>query len=318
MFTFSHDTIRECLYGEVSSARRTRLHTLIGCRLQLRLDRAEATVDAHQLAELAFHFAHSGDRQQGAVYSQQAAEQALGAYAPQEAMAHYRTALTLLGEDDPRRGACLLGLGEAALLAGSFRDAIGAFGAALDWWLRALNSVAAGRAALGLGRAHWRLEEIGSARAVLERAVALLADCSTADTVQALVELGSLLTLSLHEHTEAMGHLELALDLARQLGDARLEAAASRALGNLLMRSGDAESGIPLLERALSLATAADDALEAAECCACLVMAYGWNGAFDRQQELLLRWLEFARRCHDPYQLRHIYSHLATVHAFRG
>ena len=317
-FTFIHDTIRECLYSEVNSARRTRLHTLIGRLLEQQLDHEHAQANAQRLANLAFHFARSGDRQLGAVYSQQAAEQALQTYALQEAMTHYRTALTLLSEDDLRRGACLIGLGEAALQAGSFQDAIGAFGAAEDWLLQTGDSSSAARAALGLGRAHWRLEEIDPARAAFEQAVALFADGSSVDTVQALVELGSLLTLSLHEHTEAMGHLERALDLARQLGDARLEAAASRALGNLLMRVGDAEVGIPLLEQALAKASAVDDAMEAAECCACLVMAYNWNGPYDIQEALLHRWLEFARRCHDPYQLRHIYSHLAGMHIFRG
>ena len=71
-FTFSHDLIRACLYDEVSPSRRTRLHALIGHRLEFRLDPS----DAHRLAELAFHFARSGDRERGASYSQLAAEQA--------------------------------------------------------------------------------------------------------------------------------------------------------------------------------------------------------------------------------------------------
>jgi ATP/maltotriose-dependent transcriptional regulator MalT len=41
-------------------------------------------------------------------------------------------------------------------------------------------------------------------------------------------------------------------------------------------------------------------------------------GAFDRREERLQRWLASARRCHDPYQLRHLYSHLAAHYAFRG
>jgi SAM-dependent methyltransferase len=179
MFTFSHDTIRACLYDEVSSSRRTRLHTLIGRRLELRLDHS----DAHQLAEIAFHFARSGDRELGATYSQLAAEQARYAYAPQEAVGHYRTALLLVADHDLRRREWLQGLGEAALLAATPLNAIGAFQAALDWWLAAGNSGAAGRAALGLGRAHWRLEEIGPARAALQQAVTLLSEQPTTDTV---------------------------------------------------------------------------------------------------------------------------------------
>jgi predicted ATPase len=48
-FSFSHDSIRECLYSEVSSARRQRLHERIGCALE-----AWPDLDpAQRLAELA-------------------------------------------------------------------------------------------------------------------------------------------------------------------------------------------------------------------------------------------------------------------------
>jgi DNA-binding CsgD family transcriptional regulator len=314
MFTFSHDTIRACLYEEMSSARRTRLHTLIGRRLELRLDRS----DAHQLAELAFHFARSGDRELGATYSQLAAEQARYAYAPQEAVGHYRTALLLLTDHDLRRGEWLQGLGEAALLSAAPQDAIGAFQAAQDWWLAAGNGCATGRAALGLGRAYWRPEEIGPARAALQRAVTLLWEQPTAETVRALIELGSLLVLSLHEYIEARGFLDQALTLAQKFGDVHLEAAASRALGNLLLRAGDVEGATLMLEQALLKADEVSDVLEATESCAGLYMVYNWAGAFDLREVVLQRWLAYARRCHDPYLLRHLYSHLAASYAMRG
>jgi DNA-binding CsgD family transcriptional regulator/DNA replicative helicase MCM subunit Mcm2 (Cdc46/Mcm family) len=313
-FTFSHDTIRACLYDEMSSARRTRLHTLIGRRLELRLDHS----DAHQLAELAFHFARSGDRELGAAYSQLAAEQAIRAYAPQEAMVHYRTALLLVTDHDLRRGESLQGLGEAALLAAAPQDAIGAFQAAQDWWLRTGNNAAAGQAALGLGRAHWRLEETSPARAALQRAVTLLSEQPTAETVRALIELGSLLVLSLHEYIEARGFLDQALTLAQKFGDVHLEAAASRALGNLLLRAGDVEGATLMLEQALLKADEVSDAVEATESCAGLFLAYSWAGALDRREVVLQRWLAYARRCHDPYLLRHLYSHLAAHYAYRG
>ena len=314
VFTFSHDLIRACLYEGVSPSRRTRLHTLIGRRLELRLNHS----DANLLAELAFHFAHSGDRELGATYSQLAAEQARRAYAPEVAVGHYRTALVLMAEQDQRRGKWLQDLGEAALLAATPQEAVGAFQAAQDWWLRAGNSAAAGQAALGLGRAYWRLEKTGLARAALQQAVTLLSVQPTGETVQVLIELGSLLVLSLHEYTEARGSLDQALTLAQRFGDVRLETAASRALGNLLLRAGDLEGAIQLLEQALLKAEEAVDVLEATESCAALFLADGWAGALDRREELLQCWLAYARRCHDPYQLRHIYSHLAAHYAFRG
>jgi predicted ATPase/DNA-binding NarL/FixJ family response regulator len=313
-FSFSHDMIRACLSEEVRSYRRTRMHLLIGQRLSLRLDHA----DAPHLAEVAFHFARSGDREQGAMYAYLAAQQAGHAYAAEAAVGHYHTALSLVDDFDPRRGEWLQGLGETALLAAAPQVAIGAFQSAQDWWTRSQNRMAAGRAALGLGRAHWRREEIGLARTALQQAVALLSANPGAEPVQALIELGSLLALSLHELTEARGVLEQALTLAHQFNDVRLEAAASRALGSLLLRSGDVQDALRLLEQALVKADEVDDVWEANETCASLSLAYRWAGAFDRQQEVLQRWLVYARRCHDPYQVRHLYSFLAAGYALRG
>src|SRR5204863_236891 len=72
VFTFSHDKIRETLYAEVSTSRRQRLHGAIGRALEAR-DNAKSS---YRLAELAFHFARSNDRERGATYSLRAAEQA--------------------------------------------------------------------------------------------------------------------------------------------------------------------------------------------------------------------------------------------------
>ena len=77
IYTFSHDKIRETLYAEVTPGRRTRLHGLIGRVLEAR----SPAPDAHRLAELAFHFARSGDRGRGVEYSRRAAESALAAHA---------------------------------------------------------------------------------------------------------------------------------------------------------------------------------------------------------------------------------------------
>src|SRR5439155_2684309 len=68
----------------------------------------------------------------------------------------------------------------------------------------------------------------------------------------------------------------------------------------------------PLLERALTLAVAADDPAEATECCACLTMAYFWSGRMQQMKESLLRRIELAHRCQEPYQMRHLYPWLAA------
>src|SRR5260370_8966601 len=98
-FTFAHDNIRECLYAEVSTSRRRRLHGLIGDLLEARYGQ-EQGMHVHQLAALAYHFARSSDQSRGVDYSLRAATQALQTAAAEEALAHYRTALDLLSAED--------------------------------------------------------------------------------------------------------------------------------------------------------------------------------------------------------------------------
>jgi DNA-binding CsgD family transcriptional regulator len=106
--------------------------------------------------------------------------------------------------------------------------------------------------------------------------------------------------------------------MARRLGDTRLEAAALRTLGNLLVRGADLAGGIARLEHALTLASAADEPAEAAECCAGLLIACAWAARFRRAQEVGLLQLDFARRCHDRYQMRHVFGWLAYGRAYQG
>jgi carbon-monoxide dehydrogenase large subunit len=313
-YAFSHDKIRECLYHGVTPSRLRRLHELIGEALE----RDAARTGARLVSDLAFHFARAGDAVRGTAHAIGAAEDAMRSFAPVEAAAHFQTALALIPADDARRGATLAGLGDALLLAGAVPDAVAAFDGARAWFEAAGDQAGAGRAALSIGRAWWRLEQIDRARAALEEAAALLAPTPGPDLIAALIDLGSLLAGALHRHDDGIAHTRRALALATSSGDERLAAAGTRSLGNLLVRSNDLATGIALLEEALSLATALGDPVEAAECCAGLSSAFLWQGSARRSREVTLRRLTFAERCHDLYQLRHIHSWLAFASAFLG
>jgi DNA-binding CsgD family transcriptional regulator len=313
-FTFGHDKIRESLYEEVTTIRRRRLHGFIGRALEA--DSGPAS--PQRLAELAFHFTRSGDRSRGATHARRAAEHAMHTYAPDEAMAHYQTTLSLVDAADPRRGDLLLSFGAAAMLAGAEGEAVTAFEAARTWFDQVGDPVAAARAAQRLGEAWWRQESVHQARAAFEGALVLLEHHPGPELVSVLSDLASLLATNLHQQAAGIACSRQALELARRLADERLLAAASRTLGNLLTRSNDLAAGIALLERALALATAADDPVEAAECCACLTTAYFWQGALRRSRDMAIQRQAFARRCHDPYQLRHVYSWLGLLSVFQG
>src|SRR5205823_5012161 len=231
---------------------------------------------------------------------------------------HYRAALSLLEAGDPRRGELLLGLGDAAVLAGAEHEAAATFAAAQAWFQRAGEPVAAAGAAHRLGQAWARLERHEQARTAFEAALALLEDRPGPELIQVLVDLGGLLAVSLHEQAAGIEHSRRALELAQRLGDERLLAAASRSLGNLLVRSNDLAAGVPLLERALALAEEIDDPAEGAECCACLAAAFFWLGAIRRCREVVQARQAFAERCRDPYELRHVHTWLAVCDGMQG
>lgn len=313
-FSFSHDTIRACLYADLTSARRRRIHGLIGRALEAQ----PAPASAHRLAELAFHFARSGDRGRGTVYARQAAAQAIHTYAFSEAYGHYRVALELMDSGDPERGDVLISLGDAAVTAGAAEEAVAAFDAARAWFQQANDLLAAARASHRLGRAWWQREAISQAQAAFEAAAAALNGQPLPETVAVLVDLSSLLTLSLHQQEAGLEHARHALALAERLESDQLVTTARRALGNLLSRANNLHSGIPLLEQALELAVTGDDPMEAAECCACLRMACAWNGEYRRAIAYGRQEITCAQRCHAPYLLRHAYTHLAVLHLMAG
>src|SRR5262249_47595785 len=80
----------------------------------------------------------------------------------------------------------------------------------------------------------------------------------------------------------------------------------------------DIAGGIARLEHALTLASAADDPAEAAECCAGLLIACAWAARFRRAEEGGLQHLALAQRCHDRYQMRHVFGSLAYGRAYQG
>jgi predicted ATPase len=299
LFTFSHEKIRECLYAEVSTSRRRRLHQVIGQILESRYGQ-ESKKSAFQLAELAFHFAYSGDRRRGATYSRQAAEEAMLAFAFEEAMVHYRKAFELHDSDDAERGNLLLGLGEVASLLGEENEAVIAYQAALTWFSQAGDVQVAAQAARGLGLALWRQQALEAARTALEHALALLENSDSAQVVQVLVDLATLLTIYMGEQEKGATYAQMAMELARRLEDRRLEAMVIRAVvGKLNMLGNDIPGAIQSMEEALAFAEANGDPPEAAKCCLYLADAYYFMGEIKRSYEVSLRWIECIARAID-------------------
>jgi predicted ATPase/DNA-binding NarL/FixJ family response regulator len=317
-YTFSHEKIQECLYAEVSTSRRRRLHKLIGQILESRYEQ-ESLRDSFLLAELAHHFVHSGDRIRGAIYSRQAAEQAMQSFAFEEAMLHYRKALELSDSDDEDQGRLSLGLGEAALLVGKENEAEVAFQTALTWLSQAGDVLAAAKAAHGLGLALWRQEAFEGSRKILEHAFSLLEKNDSTQTVRVLVDLATLLTMYMGERERGNSYARLALEMARRLGDKHLEAAVMReVVGKLHLLDNNMPDAIVAMEHALLLSETIDDTSEAAKCCHYLAGAYYFQGKIKRSYEVSLRWIDFVERAGQAYELRYPYCWLALLYSSQG
>lgn len=320
-YTFSHAKIREFLYVEVSTSRRRHLHELIGGVLEAQ-SAHEQIRTAYQLADLAFHFVRSGDRERGVQYTLLAATRALQTAAAEEAMAHYRTALELLDHDDRRRGSVLLDLGATALLAGEDQEAELIYRAAQDWLLQNAQEDKAlhvARALHGSGLALRRQEKRQEAQTTLGLALTYLEDDQCVERVKILLALSQLLMIYLGKQKKGLAYARQALEMARKLGETELGMIAQRIiLGNLSIRGSDLSSAMQALEQALAHTEKHGTSAEAGECCLNLAMTTYWLAEIRRSQEVSLHRIALIERCRDLYQLRTAYSWPVLLLASQG
>ncbi len=319
-FTFSHDKIRECLYAEVSASRRRHLHGLIGHLLQERSRQEETRHQVYQLAELAFHFTRSDDRERGVDYSLRAASQALRTFAPEEALSHYRTALELLRPSDRRRGDLLLNLGEAALMAGKEAEAERMYQEAQGWFAQGEQREALARAVHGLGRAYWRQDKRAEARTAFEQAIELLENQHCPVLVEVLADLSVLLTVYLGQQEEGIAYAQQALVLALELGDLDLETRTRRIVASNLasLRGADLGAAVQFVEQALAQTDASGDLNEAAECCLNLAVGSYWMAETRHSHEASAHRIALAERCRQPHHLRTAYTWQVLLFASQG
>jgi predicted ATPase len=239
---FIHDTVRETVTMDIGDARRRRIHGAIAAALETLSDTAPSRRDA----ELAFHWCRAANALKGVEYAIRAAQQAEARYAFAEAITLGRDALQLMSPDDTRRSEVLLWCGRASLSAGLERDAEAYFHQARDVARRAGETGTAVRSTRGIASARWRQGDLHGAALELDAAITLLAGERSEETVRTMVNMASVKNV-VGQQPEGKAIALHALDLATQLGDKRLEAAACRVAGQLTAWGNDFVGGEQLL-----------------------------------------------------------------------
>ena len=316
-YAFVHDKVREALYEDVPVHRRKRLHHAIGVALEGEPIRESP----RRLADLTFHFVRAGDVERGVAYALQAAEHALAASAPTEAVEHFHAAADLLSGSagyDPRRIRALLGLGEATTRTGDFHQAEESYRAAAHSSLEAGQRDEAARAWHGLGGVRWRQEAVEDARAAFEQALELFGPVDSTEAAETLLRLAELHAVSLGQADAGVAYGERALAMVERLDDRRLEAAVCFTMGSVRTWRCEPVEGRALLERALALARTQDDPVLIAEVCGILASACAFTGDLHMSVEITLEREQAALRTHDLYQLRHVPGWLGQMALFRG
>jgi DNA-binding CsgD family transcriptional regulator len=230
-FQFSHALIRETLAGELSAARRVRLHARVGEALE-QLYAADLASHASQLAH---HFAQAAPvlgPEKLVRYSGLAGEQALSTYAWEEALAHFERGLATMGSNlkdtaparDADEAALLFGLARAksaTLQSEQLVDAFDILRRAFDYYVEAGEvALAVGAAEFPIGIPTGRFR--GGDGQIIARALSLVrADSHEAGRL--LSRYGGYLGLAESDYEGAQQALGQAISIARRERDVPLE-----------------------------------------------------------------------------------------------
>ncbi len=130
-FSFTHDKIRETLYGEMNSIRQRRFHKKIAQGIEKNI--SENKINSY-LPDLAYHFLQGGDLDKGMEYAIRAGEQAQSLYANEEALSYYLQAAEAAMELDQLEelSEIYLTIGDLYLAQGLSNEAIENFNHAMS------------------------------------------------------------------------------------------------------------------------------------------------------------------------------------------
>ncbi len=259
-YDFAHALIREVLYERLGLRRRMTLHQKVGETMErLYAGRLDGVIE-----DLAHHFTrapHGAGFEKAIRYSLEAARKAMGLFAHEEAVRHFRNAIELMEEagDERRLAETQIALGEPFVYLGDTKSAVEVYERALKFFERQGAPTDVARVHRLIGRALQRRWEFSEAIPHLERALQELNPEEQAeDVIQIHLDLARARSF-MGKIDEAQKHAEQALGLARVHGAVALQAAAYASLGLIAYSRLDLDGAMVHFKEAIRLAREISD-----------------------------------------------------------
>jgi DNA-binding SARP family transcriptional activator len=277
-YSFTHDTIREVAYAEVSETRRRLFHRRALTSLEQ---------NAAPAARLAYHALASGLPEAALRHSLAAGDEAMGMSAVRAAMSHYEQARALLAEGEhtlPRARASgaaerdqrphrllapsiLLGLGRTYEFVSAWEQARNVYRELLQWARTYQDNPAEADALSRLATVEAQgFFDLAQAQALLGQARAAAERSGDASRLAEIEWNLAQITFYCWDLERSLAHGMHALDLALSLGGQELEARSRNIVAYNLMMIGRWDEAVAQADRARALFTALGNRALEADC----------------------------------------------------
>jgi tetratricopeptide (TPR) repeat protein len=296
-YVFTHDLVREVIFGDLSAARRTYYHQQIAEALERGPQKAP-------VEQLAYHYASAGAEEEAIRYLEMAGDKAQQASAQAEAAGYFRDVvaqLDALGRAveaarlREKLGAALMTATQYPAALDAFEQAVAAYTAASDW-------EGAGRALAQIGWVHALRGTPRDGIACLTRELGGASRFPACSLAALNIALAQLYVIA-GRYGEQLVAATRASEQANMAGDQRLLAQAEQRRGTALLMLGRLTEGSAALEAALPMVEAAGDLRSLSYA----LNNIGWvadvRGDFTAAGGYVERALAVAERLADPSQI---------------